>query len=447
MKLISLSIPLNHPDCSNIKFFSNDTIIDGDIVVWSFEKTIEDIRALQYQESGTKILFFSKAHYDRINSAFEIRRKQFLEFLELGRILIIEMSGEHIIDSHVKLNPSSDILSSITFDLFTVLPFIKVTFLNQQGTNITCNSSKASLNNLFINSSGFLVYKIIHTNQVGTPFLYINNTKNIVGQYLKLHKGDIILFPCFKRDQTGDDFIKNPPRTTQFATALLEFSKELKDENKEIIFQYKNPDWSKEYLLPNELQVAKTIDELERARKGIEDKINAQKAIMKEYEELKELFCADADILEKSVKKIFAEIGFTIEKTEPGRDDLILKFEDKVYVGEVKGVKGSGAEKHAAQLEKWVSDYIINNGIHPKGILIVNAFKDTPLDERNTDAFPHQMLKHSKQRELCLISGIQLLNLYLHFKFKNLEAVKIAQLLYETIGVFNYEPLLIEKAV
>jgi hypothetical protein len=96
-----------------------------------------------------------------------------------------------------------------------------------------------------------------------------------------------------------------------------------------------------------------------------------------------------------------------------GRDDLIAEFEEKIFVIEVKGKTKSAAEGDAAQLEKWVSTHMAEKSKLPKGLLVVNAYREIPLEERTEDVFPNQMLKFSKQREHCLMSGLQLLCLYL----------------------------------
>jgi len=61
---------------------------------------------------------------------------------------------------------------------------------------------------------------------------------------------------------------------------------------------------------------------------------------------------------------------------------LILDYKGKIAVVEVKGLGKSAAENNAAQLEKWVSEYYLTKGIKPKGILIVNAYKDVPFKEQ-----------------------------------------------------------------
>ena len=62
------------------------------------------------------------------------------------------------------------------------------------------------------------------------------------------------------------------------------------------------------------------------------------------------------------------------EATTKGRSDIIAKYGEVAIVAEIKGVTKSAAEKHAAQLEKWVAQYIEENEVSPKGMLIVNGF-------------------------------------------------------------------------
>lgn len=81
----------------------------------------------------------------------------------------------------------------------------------------------------------------------------------------------------------------------------------------------------------------------------------------------------------------------------------------------------------------------------PKGILIVNAFKDKPLFERTESAFQNQMLSYCKKMELNLMTSTQLLGLYLDFKLGDISLEKIQQLLWNTIGIFDYNSKKIKK--
>lgn len=68
---------------------------------------------------------------------------------------------------------------------------------------------------------------------------------------------------------------------------------------------------------------------------------------------------------------------------------------------------------------------------------MINAFKDLPLEERKEKPFPDQMLPYSQRREHCLITGIQLLGLYLECKNYPTKKEKIIELLFNTNGIFG----------
>jgi len=52
-----------------------------------------------------------------------------------------------------------------------------------------------------------------------------------------------------------------------------------------------------------------------------------------------------------------------------------MKWREQIVIVEVKGQNKSAAEKNAAQLEKWLSTYFAENGVAPKGMLLVNTFR------------------------------------------------------------------------
>jgi hypothetical protein len=85
-----------------------------------------------------------------------------------------------------------------------------------------------------------------------------------------------------------------------------------------------------------------------------------------------------------------------------------------------------------------VSEYYLeNNGVKAKGILIVNAFKDTPLKDRTEVQFPDQMLPYAQAREHCLMTGLQLLGLYLDCKDDDEKKRQMIDLMFTTNGIFS----------
>jgi hypothetical protein len=206
------------------------------------------------------------------------------------------------------------------------------------------------------------------------------------------------------------------------------------------------PSWSDQYQLPDEKDQIDALSEKERKLEELTNVISQEKEKLNKLKEYKLLFSGTGRSLELVVKRVFEEIGFTVEEGKPGRDDLILNYNGKIAVAEIKGLTKSASEKNAAQLEKWVMEYLTENSIHPKGFLIINTYNNLPLKDRDKEDFPHQMLPFSKHREHCLMTTIQLLGLFLKVKENPDQRDTLINELFSTTGKYprflNYKEFL-----
>ena len=67
----------------------------------------------------------------------------------------------------------------------------------------------------------------------------------------------------------------------------------------------------------------------------------------------------------------------------------------------------------------------------------MNAFCETPLQERSAPAFPDQMLNYSNRREHCLVTSTQLLGMVLSSRGKKRDGEKFLERVLDTVGVFD----------
>ena len=160
-----------------------------------------------------------------------------------------------------------------------------------------------------------------------------------------------------------------------------------------------------------------------------------------DIQKYKALVTESGSQLEDIVSDVLRELGFKLKETVTGRSDVIADYNSRGVVVEIKGLTGSAAEKHAAQLEKWVSEFIQDTKKVPKALLIVNAFSQTPISKRKTKkVFPDQMLRYCRAREQCLISTTQLLCLFIDIQNNpETKEEKICELL-DTVGVYEKYP-------
>ncbi len=237
----------------------------------------------------------------------------------------------------------------------------------------------------------------------------IKGTDKVVAAAIPYEKGKIICLPePFYEDEYSESGHWEKCGM-QYLDSLFELDERLNISDED----FSLPEWANRMnILGEKEKIAKQV-EIEKAIEGLQVKLANQKHCIEEIQKYKLLLTASGGLLEEITKKVLDELGFSILDSEKGRSDIIASYGDIGIVAEIKGVSKSAAEKHAAQLEKWVSQYIEETGNSPKALLIVNGFCDIPIAERTEDVFPHQMLKYCEARGHTLITTIQLLCLYI----------------------------------
>ena len=215
----------------------------------------------------------------------------------------------------------------------------------------------------------------------------------------------------------------------------------LLEDTKRSIGDFGLPSWCNSYTLPtpaHEFELRGDIQNIEKEINSIKDKINKHKDLIWKSEQRKILFAGSGKEMEDQVKDILEEMGCTFMGGLQDGEGLIFKYNDRIAVVETKGVSGGALEKHAIQLEKAIIEYYSSHEIMPKGVLVVNVYKDTPLDDRNVAPFPSNLISYSEKRDHCLITGLQLLGLYIDRKDNPDKKAQVIASIFSTSGVFGY---------
>lgn len=245
-------------------------------------------------------------------------------------------------------------------------------------------------------------HRAVISDPPGTPLLRIRGTNRVVATFVQAGNGLVLLLP-----------------------ALVEFAPVDGDEPAFIDDLWKMlgglrgsavlPPWTDNYMVLGEDTALNRLESArERARRA-ERAIEKEEHLLATLRERKLLFAGSGIALENLVKEAFKRLGFSLEPSDPTRSDCILKRKRRYAVVEVKGKDKSAAERDAAQLEKWVSGYYADTGRRAKGILVVNAWRSKPLEQRDEkESFPPQMLKFAaEERGQCLLTGLQLLGIWI----------------------------------
>lgn len=381
---------------SKINYCSHATLFEYDAIIIDFDSLLSHT-----SEGGTFQVYFK-------------RRKDLEEFTSYKNIPIIYFAP---LPKDIKLNING-MWNGYTFEAFCPIPQIHVvresgnTIEVLQGTIFTEFLTKYrhhfGYNSYFQTGHG--------TTIIETPF-----AKKVLGFFTK----DCIFLP--------------PPKTS-----VLEFEKSFLEElmavTKSITGSYEEselPDWAKSYFLPKEDEMGSKINETNTQISALKTILDENQRKLADISSVKKIFTGTGKELENVAGRIFKEIGFEILETEKNRDDLILKYKDRIAVVEIKGVTKSAAEKHATQLEKWSANYHQENNVFPKPILLVNSFNDLPLHERTEAAFPDQMIKYSTSRNHCLMTTIQLLGIYYSLLEDDTQKDKLIESIFNCSGVYQ----------
>lgn len=408
-----------------ISFSSGTTFLDYDILLWNPSGLLDEYfeyRGHPLIDSSEKLVATEET-LNKISLDIQRRDKELKHMLTLGRFLFIFLPPPLVVDvmgrnHRIDLLPCY--LESIRFDT-----------VERRGSNIDFRGDEPFLT-YWEKLKDLFEYKASFRSVPGMPLFFIKGTEVVIGSYQQVEKGHIIFIPALTLQRARD---KKFDSLTKIYEASCELAEKLKAPSSSAKFVL--PKWSNNYVLIGEQEQRDEISKVEEELQLILKDLHEKKTLLEGLEKKKALFAGIGHSLEAQVKEVFELLGFTTLEARPNRDDLILKYDSKIAVVEIKGVsKKSAAEKHAAQLEKWVSEFYYEHEIKPKGILVVNAYCDLPLKDRK-DAFPPQMIPFSRAREHCLITGLQLLCLYLDCKGDSEKKIKMIELIFSTNGIFN----------
>jgi hypothetical protein len=277
----------------------------------------------------------------------------------------------------------------------------------------------------------------------GASTVVIAGTDEPVACVAQVDAGTLILLPgslAYEDADYYEDVGEDPsfvdPQDVSFLDPLFELIDQLRRRSGD----FELPNWSAEYLLPGE---ADSQGHLKIAEENVEAALTARDKRKEDLVRLRQrklLFTGTGSALENAVEEALRFLGFKFREVEPGRADQIAVRGRSTVVVEVKGKKKSASERDAAQLEKWVSDFVEKEGKTPKALLVVNAWRAKPLADREADAFPDQMLPFSTKRDHCLVTGAQLLAAWLEAEAKPSKKAEIVRSLLHCVGRYERYP-------
>lgn len=420
MKILGLNTgfeSLKYPEFDECKFNTYTSLLDYDAVVIDVGFLVRNSYGEMPETYQNKILL-SEYYSQQIVDDYSKIRDQITELLKQGRTLFLLMgrnekcyiyTGEKQFNGTGRNARQTNIVRE--FDPYAFLPIIlNATHVYGNEIHICCNAPYSTFLKQTIESSQYASYFSIRVQH--TVLATIKGTDKTIAAVIPYEQGKIVCLPqpFYEDEYTKPTYWRKNGK--KYLDCLFELNKQLNAKEDE----YTLPTWANDLYILGEKEERAKQNSLENRIAELQSELEAQIQRVDKIQRYKLLITSSGTTLEEIAKNVMREIGFEIFDSERGRSDIIAKYGEVGIVAEVKGVSKSAAEKHAAQLEKWVSQYIEKNEQMPKAMLIVNGFCDTPIIERNEEVFPDQMLKYCVARGHILITTTQLLCLYLEIK-------------------------------
>ncbi len=380
----------------------------GRNVIHEQVKTVELVSSQTFLDFDALFIFGLEIGGAYNAQAFFDRKNQILEFLQLGRVVVV---------------------FTCVGNIESLLP-ISLSMRASTGQRVEFKGPD-HLKAFWASVQNDMQYLAYFEKAPGQPFLFVAATNKVLATLVKIERGHILFLPWFKPQHEVP--VAYEQRCKRFVAAFQKLADHISPKKTAISF----PPWSIHYGWPREREIREDLVSTQRQADELSKAVIAKSKQLEAEERLKILFTAKGDDLVDAVTEVFQELGAKAEPGEPGRDDIVVEFGGKHAVVEVKGKKSSAAEADAAQLEKWVAGFKEDKGMDPKGVLLVNAYCETPLAERTDPPFPDQMLKYSTLREHCLMTTTQLLGLLLEARIHPEKRVELVNSLFSTIGVYQ----------
>ncbi|MCF8565221.1 hypothetical protein LLE49_10895 [Alicyclobacillus tolerans] len=455
MRILAIGPSFEHESVTQDTFGSDTSLLDFDLLIFDPSTLIEEYWNKSKYNTYTGYPVIDDRNSVRLKMDIKRRQSEMYELLKQGRTVVVFTPPPlrcHILAED--RDYAADRMGMAKYDLHETL-FTPILF-TRYGRNVrTVEATGVSIEfrgdepfaSLWERNKGFLRYNAYFEEKVGKPQWYIEGTTKVLGTYLKIKNGHLIFLPA---PRTKEEF-DNAGEWSQAQHTFIESLENLVNELHKGLNTVQLPSWSLNYLLPGESEQRANLENLQSVLDHVHREIAQQKDQLDQLVKFKLLVAGAGKPFDVQIRTVFEELGFTVTDGLLGRDDILLTYGNKFAVVQSRSLSRNATITHAAQLEKCVSEYFTPHEIEVKGILVVNAFKDVALRERVEPAFPAAMVGYSEKRNHCLITGMQLLGLYLETRDDPVKKEEAIQKLFAANGLFQEEQdwsvLLTERAI
>ena len=201
------------------------------------------------------------------------------------------------------------------------------------------------------------------------------------------------------------------------------------------------PDWVKAVQMPLVPNIQNQIDGKNEEIGRLQEEVNSLEEQKDNIEYYKKLIYCDGPELEDVFKICLTELGVTIEPAKYAEEEYCLVFKGKEYPVEAKGNAKSVSLTNLRQLMDYMLKYEEETEEKCKGILLGNAWKNKPIEERNskeTLIFPNNVITRACDLNIALLSSVDFFYIFCSFLEGKITGEKIVDKIVNSKGVVDF---------
>lgn len=201
------------------------------------------------------------------------------------------------------------------------------------------------------------------------------------------------------------------------------------------------PEWTKSIEVPGLRNIQINIENNLELITQLSEENDEFKEKESELLSYRELLYETGTPLEDIIRKVFTILGYE-PKPPFYKEEYVIGHEKKVGIIECKGNEKSIKRNDFRQLLDYLKEYEIDYERNHKGILIGNAWRLKPLEERDrseTPIFPNDVIRIATKQEIALVSTIDLFNVFCKFLERRIKAKDIVKKIFNAKGVVNFD--------
>ncbi len=206
------------------------------------------------------------------------------------------------------------------------------------------------------------------------------------------------------------------------------------------------PEWCKKYFSSELNSLSKELTELNEQVRLAQQKIKEVESRVALTKGLRNtLLTAQGEELVEACGKVLTMLGWRVKISEEDKHELRLDTnEDKnVSIARIVWTESQADRTHLGQLSISQTRYWCEQGVEPKGILLVCKSGDTAPSPLSSSDFNSELAEYASKKNVCLMTTLQLLSVYKEIALHDGSAETVRATILASSGWlpgFNLEP-------